>query len=102
MDFVTTLLAICGGVSVIGGAWAVVAKFLSPAVKLHVTVQNQQKQIAEIIEKLDNDFRLLKECKEVDRLICRSLLDITNHMIYGNHTSDMKKTQKALLDYLSK
>ncbi len=79
-----------------------VAKFISPAIKLHSTVQSQQRQIADINTKLDNDYKLLNDCKEVDKLICRSLLDITNHMIYGNHTTDMKKTQKALLDFLAK
>ena len=35
METVQTILAVCGGISVIGGAAAVIHKWIAPAVKLN-------------------------------------------------------------------
>lgn len=101
-ETVTGVLALCGGISVVGGAWAVIAKWIAPAMKLGANVREHDKMLEGINEKLRMDYERLLDSERADRLICRALVDITGHMIYGNHVDEMKKTQKALLDFLTK
>ena len=43
METVQTILAICGGISVIGGAAAVIHKWIAPAVKLNDRVETLER-----------------------------------------------------------
>lgn len=95
------ILAFCGAISVIGGAIIMIGKFLSPLMKLSGEVEDNIREIESINQKLARDHTLLEESEKADRLICRSLLDITSHMIHGNHVDEMKKTQKDMLDFLA-
>ncbi|MGE4354518.1 MAG: hypothetical protein AB7D36_10605 [Oscillospiraceae bacterium] len=99
---ITTILAVCGGISVIGGAIAVMAKFIAPVLRLHKEVSEHSKQIQAIETNLEEDHQLLEASEKADRLICRALVDITGHMIHGDHVEEMKETQKEILDFLSK
>lgn len=76
-------------------------RFFTPILSLGREVEENSRQIASIKQKLGNDYQLLQESEKADKLICRTLLDITNHMIFGNHVDEMKTTRKELLDFLS-
>ena len=39
METIQTILAVCGGISVVGGAAAVIKKWIAPAVKLNDRVK---------------------------------------------------------------
>ena len=57
METIQTILAICGGISVIGGAAAVIHKWIAPAVKLNDRV--------ETLERHDKrDYEAMQEIKE--------------------------------------
>lgn len=66
-DFIKSLLAVCGGVSVVGGAVAVVVKWLSPAVSLSKRIEKIERNQARDLERLD-------EHEETQKLLCRGLL----------------------------
>ena len=67
METIRTFLAICGGISVIGGAAAVIHKWIAPAVKLNDRV--------ETLERHDKrDFEAMNEIKERDSLIMETLV----------------------------
>lgn len=94
MDTIQTILAICGGISVIGGAIAVIKKWIAPAIKLNSRVK--------ILEEHDkNDFAALNEIKERDALIMETLITMMNSQITGNNIEQLKKTRDKLISYLA-
>ena len=95
METIQTILAICGGISVIGGAAAVIHKWIAPAVKLNDRV--------ETLERHDKrDFEAMNEIKERDGLIMEALINMLNSQISGNNIEQLKKTRDKLISYLSK
>lgn len=56
MEFLNTFLSICGGVSIVGGAVAIVWKAINPAVKLG-------KRVEELEKKSDNDYESIEAIK---------------------------------------
>ena len=55
METIQTILAICGGISVIGGAAAVIHKWIAPAVKLNDRVETLER----------HDKRDLRPCRKL-------------------------------------
>ena len=60
-----------------------------------------------IQEKLANDHRRLSELEEISKkqdkelkLLLRSQMAMIHHMIDGNNTIDLRKSQKAIEDFL--
>jgi hypothetical protein len=94
IDIIQTILAICGGISVIGGAVAVVKKWIAPAVKL-----NDRVKVLEDHDK--NDFQAIQDIKERDGLIMEALINMLNSQISGNNVEQLKKTRDKLISYLS-
>lgn len=95
MDTIQTILAICGGISVVGGAVTVVKKWIAPAVKLNNRVK--------VLEEHDkNDFQAIQDIKERDGLIMEALINMLNSQISGNNVDQLKKTRDKLISYLSK
>lgn len=94
MEAIQTFLAICGGVSIIGGAGAVIHKWISPAIKLNERV--------EVLEKHDKrDFEAIREIAERDSLILETLLTMLDSQITGNNIEQLKKTRGKLISYLA-
>ena len=83
-EFIQFFLSICGGVSIIGGAAAVIFKWIAPAFRLNKRV--------EILEDHDKrDFETLKRIAERDSLI----LEVMSTMLDSQNAGT-----RAILDYL--
>lgn len=94
METIQTILAICGGISVIGGAATVIHKWIAPAVKLNDRV--------ETLERHDKrDYEAMQEIKERDSLIMETLVTMLNSQISGNNVEQLKKTRDKLISYLA-
>lgn len=94
MDTIETILAICGGVSVVGGAAAFIHKWVSPAIKLNSRV--------EVLERHDKrDYEAMQEIKERDSLIMETLVTMLNSQISGENKEQLKKTRDKLISYLA-
>ena len=94
METIQTILAVCGGISVVGGAAAVIKKWIAPAVKLNDRVK--------VLEEHDkNDFQAIQDIKERDGLIMEALINMLNSQISGNNIEQLKKTRDKLISYLS-
>lgn len=94
METIQTILAICGGITVIGGAITVVKKWIAPAVKLNDRVL--------ALERHDKrDFEAMNEIKERDSLIMETLVTMLNSQISGNNVEQLKKTRDKLISYLA-
>lgn len=94
LETVQLLLSICGGITIIGGAVAVIRKWISPAIKLNKRV--------EVLEQHDRqDFETLKRISERDSMILEVLSTMLDSQISGNNTDQLKKTREKLTQYLA-
>ena len=59
MEYIQTILAICGGISIIGGAGAVIVKVIKPAFHLTARVQ----KLEEHSERITSVWLLWKICR---------------------------------------
>ena len=93
-EFIQFFLSICGGVSIIGGAAAVLVKWIAPAFRLNKRV--------EILEDHDKrDFETLKRIAERDSLILEVLSTMLDSQISGDNVEELKKTKQKLTEYLA-
>lgn len=93
-EFIQYFLSICGGISIIGGAAAVILKWIRPAFRLNKRV--------EILEDHDKrDFETLKRIAERDSLILEVLSTMLDSQITGNNREELKKTKQKLTNYLA-
>lgn len=94
-EFIQFFLTICGGISIVGGAAAVIFKWIAPAFRLNKRV--------EVLENHDKrDFEALKRIEERDALILKVLSTMLDSQITGNNVEELKKTKKELTEYLAK
>lgn len=85
------ILAICGSISIIGGAGAVIYKIIHPAFKF----SNRVELLEEHSEK---DYRRLQKLEEMQRQQSKCLAAMLNHQITGNGIENMKKIRDELLE----
>lgn len=94
IEIVQIALSICGGISIAGGAFAVVRKWISPAFKLNKRV--------EVLEDHDRrDYEALRHIAERDSMILEVLSTMIDSQITGNNVEELKKTKAKLTVYLA-
>ena len=85
------ILSICGAVSIVGGAGAVIVKVIKPAFKITKRV--------EVLEQHDKqDYDRLKAVEEMQKQQSKCLAAMLNHQITGNGIESMKKIRDELLE----
>ena len=90
MEYIETILAICGGISIIGGAGAVIVKVIKPAFHLTARVQKLE-------EHSDKDYKRLVALENMQQQ-SKSLAALLNHQITGNGVEAMKQIRDELLE----
>ena len=89
METIQTILAVCGGISVVGSAAAVIKKWIAPAVKLNDRVK--------ILEEHDkNDFEAINDIKERDGLYHGSPHKYAEQPDFREQHRAVKKTRDKL------
>lgn len=69
-EFVQIFLSICGGVSIIGGAAAVIFKWITPAFRLNKRVETLEEHLDELTTEM-SDMSKDAECREERDLVKR-------------------------------
>ena len=93
-EFIQFFLTICGGISIVGGAAAVIVKWIAPAFRLNRRV--------EVLEDHDRrDFETLQRIADRDSLILEVLSTMLDSQISGNNVEELKKTKQKLTEYLT-
>ena len=93
-EFVNTVLSICGGISIIGGAIAIIWKVVNPAVKLG-------KRVEILEEKSDKDYNAIEDIKSAQSLLCQGMLAMIDAQLSGNNVENLRKTKDSLIKYLA-
>lgn len=91
MEFVQTLLSICGAISIVGGAGAVIIKVIAPAFKL-------SKRVEQLEIYNEKDYKRLQSLEEMQKQQSKCLAAMLNHTITGNGIENMKKIRDELLE----
>ena len=100
----TGFLTICAGISVVGGAFALVLR----AIKHFKAPEESQNQRLDAVEEeqqrhrdfLASDKRRLDALEEGDRLTKRAILALLRHAIDGNEVDALRRSEQELHDYL--
>lgn len=85
------ILAVCGGISIIGGAGAVIYKIIYPALQF-------SQRVEQLEEHSENDYQRLKGLEEMQKQQSKCLAAMLNHHITGNGIENMKKIRDELLE----
>ena len=93
-DFINTFLAICGGISIVGGAIAVVWKAIKPTVNLG-------KRVEVLEEKSNKDFEAINDIKEAQSILCQGLIALIDSRLTGNNEENLKQTKDEMIKYLA-
>ena len=91
MTTINTILAVCGGISIIGGAAAIVWKLILPAVKMKGRVEQLERNAKK-------NYEAIEEVKTMQASICQALIAIMNHQITWRRLSyfpRVKSTRKS-------
>lgn len=91
MEFVQTFLSVCGAVSIVGGAGAVVVKVIKPAFRM-------TKRVERLEEYNEKDYKSIKALEEMQKQQSKCLAAMLNHQITGNGIESMKKIRDELLE----
>ena len=92
MECLNTFLSICGGVSIVGGAVAIVWKAINPAVKLG-------KRVEELEKKSDNDYESIEAIKNAQSLLCQGMIAMIDAQLTGNNVENLKTTKDNMIKY---
>ena len=87
-EFVQVFLSICGGVSIVGGAVAVILKWITPAFRLN-------KRVETLEEHDKRDYESLQRIAERDSLILEVLSTMLDSQISGNNVEELKKQSRS-------
>ena len=93
--FIVVLIAICGGITTIGGAVNLLLnwKKQSKVTRHDEALKNHEQRIKALEEKT-------KEQDTFIRVLCNSILALVSHEINGNSKEKLKEAQKELQEFL--
>lgn len=91
MEFVQTILSVCGAVSIVGGAGAVIVKIIKPAFQL-------TKRVNQLEIYNEKDCKRLQSLEEMQKQQSKCLAAMLNHQITGNGIEHMKAIRDELLE----
>lgn len=72
-----------------------------PSTENKATLDRHEDDIKELKVHVESDYNDIKEIKKMQSAMCKALVHIMDHQIYGNHTDDMKQAKSDLLDLIS-
>ena len=95
------LLETAKNISLIAGAVAVVWRVFTFTSNISKKIDTNSDEIRDIKEKLNRDYDKIDKLNQADKHICLFLVDISDHMINGNHIDKLKETRKNVITFLS-
>lgn len=112
MELITQILAICGAISVVGGAVAVLSgwykSWKAPKQKQDNRIEQIEKRITNIEtsitginQKLDNDYKNIRNTRDDMNLLMRSMFNLIENKITGNNIEGLKKTRDELVNAMT-
>lgn len=98
----STISPILSAVILIGGAGAILYKWIAPALRGKEQIKKNTDEIEKIKRKQDNDLERFGRDEAYLQAICQMQLVMINHMIDGNHIEQMRETRDRITDLMVK
>lgn len=95
------LLETAKNISLIAGVVAVVWRVFTFTSNIGKKIDANSDEIRDIKEKLNRDYHKIDKLNQADKHICLFLVDISDHMINGNHIDKLRETRKNVITFLS-
>jgi hypothetical protein len=92
-QIVEAVLAVCGGISIIGGAALLIAKGIKPALAVSKRLETVERHVEE-------DYRRMEKMEQAIRALCGGVMALLCHAADNNSTGVMKEARDELQDYL--
>lgn len=106
MGITETILTISGVIVAVGGAAVYIAKAIGAAMKptneLKKEMQKHTKYLENDERRLDEHDQILREIKEDQKMMLKSLHLLLTHAETGNNTGEVKKAKKSWNSTFSK
>lgn len=106
MGITEMILTICGVIAAVGGAAVYIAKAIGAAMKptneLKKEMQKHTKYLENDERRLDEHDQILREIKEDQKMMLKSLHLLLTHAETGNNTGEVKKGKEELEQYIFK
>lgn len=94
------LLWFLGAIAVVGGATAVIARWLAPFRTLKAKVAALEAEVAECKRYQKSDHLELEKVELGIEKICKCTLAITDHELTGNSVDKLRAAKDEMQDYL--
>lgn len=88
---IQTVLSVCGGISIVGGALAIIWKVIAPLIRIAKKFEDMDKAHKDYTERI-------AALEEMQKQQSKCLAAILNHMITGNGVEHMKEIRDELLE----
>ena len=101
-DIVTIVLALAGGITVIGGAWSYIRKWFaeSKGTKNSEIIQEHTEQLKSIDDRLQKlEKANISQDKYVNAM-CATMLALLDHSITGNSVDKLKKAREEMQEFI--
>lgn len=98
---IQTLLAVAGGIVLIGNAVSVIVRWVRPAASVVKTVADHGDRLRDLEEDFKGICDRIGRIERMNRLQCGSMIALLNHMIDGNGVERMKSTRDEIQDMLT-
>lgn len=96
------IAGVCGGLIVLWQTVKMVLEMISPAINLKDTVDKHNTEIEYLKKSIQQIDKRMEHSNHMNTMQLRSMIDIMNHMIDGNHVDNMKSTRDDILNLISK
>ena len=102
MELITQILAICGAISVIGGAVAVLSGWYKSWKAPKEKQDNRIEQIEKRITNIETSITGINQNTRDDmNLLMRSMFNLIENKITGNNIEGLKKTREELVNAMT-
>ena len=103
-EVIGLILAICGSISILGGAFAYVAKVFGwirkPEHEQNLKLQDHEIRIQKLENKAANDFEEIEELKKQNYLLLTAMLATIKHQINGDDVESLKECSASIETYV--
>ena len=94
MEFLQQILSICGAISIVGGAGAIVVKVIRPAFLLN-------KRVSQLEVYNDKDYKKLQSLEDMQKQQSKCLAAMLNHQITGEEIMSMELLMQYVMYMLA-
>ena len=93
-EAIEVLLFASGVIIAVGGATAVIVRWITPAIRFRERFNNMEREQCQVKEGL-------KEVRAMSSLVCKGMLAILDHEVTGNSIDKLKSVKDELRNYLT-